>query len=753
MLRTLIAVDTETTGLDLYFAARPYLITATVDDGRSVRTLQWEWPVDPLTRMPGVDQDDVKGFLDLIRPDARNGPILVLHNSKFDVTALSTVIPSLVWPWGRTHDTLIASHLLASNQPHDLTSLSYHYLGRHIKGYEDELHKASEECRRLCRSHLKDWQIAHTHMPGHPSMEKGLWKADGWLPRAVCAYARKQFDIKPNPDVKRRKDGTLAVCQPKPEWWRGKRLHEEEHPWNQVLASYANADSTATLHLWPRMERRLRQRGLWAIYQERMKLVPIALDMESRGVTMLGGSLSELEQDWSSDVTKAEAVCKNVAGRYGHDLVIPKTGANDSLRELMFGRMKLPAVSSSKKTGAPSLDKGALEEYERILREGSWEHLFVKTLRAKRKRDTALTYLKSYRRFWRRVEGDVYRLHPNLNITGTDTLRWSCQNPNEQNISKTGMPCPECGGAGCEYCDDLGMDPRNLRYALGPAPGREWWSLDAKNLELRIPAYKSGEREMIALFERPDEPPFFGSNHLLNFSAVYPEIWARELPAQESNKDHIKKKYGQTNYQWCKNGGFAKQYGGQKKKVDSTFRVAGAYELMAVRFSRLERLNQDAIAEAQRMGYVETWPDSSVDPDHGYPVMVARSEWGGIIPTKPLNYKVQSTAMWWTARAMVRVDEKLREWRRTDPTFDGFLTMQVHDEIVLDFPRRGDPRADLEYEKEHGKLPLVRTAGSSNLWRIRVIQKLMEQGGSDIGVPTPCGAEWHPEHWGEGVSM
>ena len=52
------------------------------------------------------------------------------------------------------------------------------------------------------------------------------------------------------------------------------------------------------------------------------------------------------------------------------------------------------------------------------------------------------------------------KLHTSLNMCGTDTLRWSSNNPNSQNISK--------------------KEGFNLRYAFGPAPGREWWSLDGQ---------------------------------------------------------------------------------------------------------------------------------------------------------------------------------------------------------------------------------------------------------------------------------
>jgi hypothetical protein len=42
---------------------------------------------------------------------------------------------------------------------------------------------------------------------------------------------------------------------------------------------------------------------------------------------------------------------------------------------------------------------------------------------------------------------------------------------------------------------------------------------------------------------------------------------------------------------------------------------------------------------------------------------------------------------------------------------------------------------------------------SSNLGRVRHLQREMERGGEDYGIPTPTGVEWHPVHWGEGVTV
>lgn len=323
-----------------------------------------------------------------------------------------------------------------------------------------------------------------------------------------------------------------------------------------------------------------------------------------------------------------------------------------------------------------------------------------------------------------------YVLHPSLSLTGTDTLRWSCQNPNTQNIGKGGID----------------GDVRSLRYCFGPAPGREWWSLDAKNIELRIPAYEAEEEDFIALFERPDEPPYFGSNHLLVSHILHEDLF-NQCMGEDGQLDGriFKKRYASTWYQRIKNGNFAVQYGAIDKDdgtgtADRAYGVPGAQARIKARFKKQEALNQKWIRFAEKYGYVETMPDLSVDPTKGYPLLCTRTEWGRILPTVPLNYHVQGTAMWWMHRAVVRVQAKLDEWNRREGKEEYKMVLQVHDELVFDFPK------SLVHPKHNG-------GKGSNLWRVKVIQGLMEQGGLDIGVPTPTSCELHELTWAEGVSI
>ena len=652
-----ISLDTETTGVDFYHGAAPFFVT--ICDGTDTHC--WEWEVNPKTREVYTDTKDLEEIWNLIQAADR----IVLQNAKFDVKALAFAGLELDddgWPWEKTEDTLIAGHCLYSNRPHDLTSMAIQYLGIDITRFETELEEACNEARRYCRTHHPEYMLAKDGLPCMPSAKEKCWKFDTWLPRLV-----------------------------------------DPERWENVLSTYANADSQVTLALFQKMEKQLHQEGLWEIYRETMKVIPVAYKMEMERVTLSSKRLFKIKNQYEKESAEAERTCKLIANEHGIDLSLPKSGNNKSLTSFIFDTLNLPYIKTSKKTGNPSLDKSVLEYYEHTLSEGTDAQRFIKELRGKRSRDTAISYLESYQRFWIGI-GDTKALFPSLNPTGTDTLRWSSNNPNGQNISK--------------------KDGFNLRYAFGPAKGRHWYSIDAQNIELRIPAYEAEETEMIQLFERPNDPPYFGSNHLLVCHILYPKEFEQCVKEKVSFKD----KYKANLYQWVKNGNFAVQYGALEKSgtADRAYHLQGAQRLIESRFVNIKKLNLKMIAFANKYGYVETIPDKTVNPRYGYRLYCSRSMWGGISPTIPLNYHVQGTACWWMRKAMVRCQEQLDQWRKEEG-FYGRIVLQVHDELVFDMPVNTPPE------------------------KINRLMQLMEQSGDDIGIPTPVSCELHVNNWAEGT--
>lgn len=742
----MLAKDSESQGLDHQHSARPFFFSTCDEEGNQC---WWEAEVDPLTRCVKWDAQELRQYEEYCNKHER----WIYQNAKFDIhmeCAIGVRHPHDVW--SRIEDTVVAGHLLSSNTPHDLTAMAKQYLGVDIKPLEEALEQAVKDCRHIVqqarlrlrrlaekqrkpplitnrynprnppqsqliafsqekewlRVHapLAKWKICDEGMPGFPSAKgKDVWRGDYWLPKAMAKWFRKPAD----------------------------------HPWHTVLQEYANADTEITMALWKVQEQRIRDRGLWAIYRKQMELTPILYDMERRGVTVCAETLDRMTIDYTSDSQRLETQCETIASRYTvtttdgsrtpYQLTLPDNGVNESLRVFLTDILKVPPIYNPKaKTDAPTLNKDALEYYQNTLDQGSIEHLFVRSLLDKRQIDTALGFMDAYRKYGRtlaEIEGCLL-LNPSYKQTGTATTRLSSYSPNAQQISKKSR--------------------FNLRRCFGPAEGREWWSLDAANIELRLPAYESGEQDLIDLFEKANEPPYYGSEHILNFSVVYPDIWdsvVRKVGLANA-AEYIKNdpEMKSTWYRRCKNGDFAIQFGAINRvngmgTADRAFGRPGSHNRLEQRFSKKQALNQKWIAYANQHGYVETMPDRTVDPDKGYPLLCTRTSVGNILPTVPLSYHVQGTAGVWMKHGMIRVQPQLDEWYKASAgRWYGRMVMTVHDELVFDLPRMAHPK---------------RNPKASNLWRIRVIQKILEQGGQYLvpSVPTKVSVSYHQSNWAE----
>lgn len=705
----LLALDTETTGLDVRHGARPYFVTTCDEEGRQ---RFWEWEVDPLTRavaVPEADRREIAGICSAL------GPPLVGQNIKFDVAALASI--GVDFHWGHVQDTLVAGHLLHSGQPHDLTSMALMMTGEDVQSFEDALEDACNAARRLCRSKLPAWRIAKEGLPEMPSARSGSkrtkrgaesespWKSDAWLPKAV---AREMGWREPAGDC----DHAWAKCLKLPGM---ECRHCRGHRWWVVTRDYANKDSETTLRLWLAQRDEIERRGLGAIYRERLKILPIVADMEARGVTVSLAELERLLRDHGALSARLGEECVELARAKGYELELPKGASpNGSLRTFCFDVLDLERRYGSKsKTPEPSLDKHAMAHYKATLDPATDAGRFVNALLDKRKLDTGIAYMESYRKFAVPVEGHpgFARLHPSVNPTGTVGLRFSMSNPNGQNVSTQ----EDEEGAG-------------VRDTFCPLPGREFWDLDYSNLELRIPAHEAGERIMIDLFEHPDAPPYYGSYHLLVAHKLFPKEFEEASRTTDGHLDgRLFKERCKQLYKTTKNTDLAAQYGAQKATADRTAKRAGAFEVLQGTFPKTFELSARYVRRAEEHGFVETIPDRTVgDGKRGFPVETQRSEWGRISPTEPFNYHVQSTAGQAINKAMTSIAPVLAGWERATGR-PHFIALQVHDSLLFDFP----------------------AGGRRNLPKVEALRAIMERSGEDIGIPLRVSVSWHPKNWGK----
>lgn len=721
-----IGFDSETTGVDWAHASRPYMFMSADSNGDEY---VWNGQVDPYTREVYWDPDDLIDFRDYLLSGGR----LIGHNVTFDMHMVDVAfedagLPRIDWPFERIRDTMSTAHMLGSSSPKDLTSQVANWLKFSIRPQEKGVAEVTKAARDLVKrkSFIEEHGailIAKKDVPGMPSAGDEAWKADMWLPPLLVQWVldgNAPADILPRTTYNR--DSRQHIWNPGDD--------PKEHPWFWKLSDYATMDPAATLALHEAHIKELCRRGYHDHHLARIGVTRTAYRLETNGLTLSQSRRGKLDTEYGDECKRiSDKTIKFIPDKDRMDK-LPK-GTSKALKAVLFEDFGLVAHKRTSSGSPQCTDKEVIAKWMEELSPRTAAYRFLEGLQQFRQRTTAHNYLRGYHRYWRECVGidDFYRLFPFLNYYGPRTLRTSSSQPNEQNISK--------------------KQGFNLRYAFGPATGRGWAAIDYANQELRIPAYASGEADLIRLFEEPDAPPYYGSNHLLNFETVYPDKWAEAL--KQSSLDTvakwIKKNWKPTWYQRAKNGGFAVQYGsvdveGERlSTADRAFGRKGCHALLKQRFSALESENQRCISEAERTGFVETLPDRTVPNGRGYPLQCERNDRGEISPTQPFNTFVQGTACWITTRATHQVEDYLdsvnadyglaNPFDLDDPYRGCFVTAQIHDEIIIDFPKV-TPRGSLPYEDV-----------------IKTVQGIMEGIGEDVNVPMVTDADIIFESWSE----
>lgn len=595
--QTLVALDTETTGLVFRHGCKPFFVS-TCDEHGSIR--YWKWKVDPIDRTPIIPQDDCQELQSII-DDPTNR--FVLHNAKFDVLALQSI--GIKWSaWDRTEDTHLASHCLASNEPHGLKDLGIRYLDIDDSD-ESALQKAVNQARTKARA--LGWRIAKKNDAHWPWAKTGTWwKCDMWLPAAVASFLE----------------------------------YPKKHPWYTLLDKYAITDAERTIALWMVFSEALSDEDLIDQYIKRRRLLPVVYRMEEHGITIQQSRLQKLRKEFLHDAKTHEVVCKKLS-----PIPVDNLASSKQLQKVLFDKKGFRLTPTKETPGSkidqPNFSTTAedLEPYLDKLDKNSRAWHFVNSLFLTRRNQKAIEYLDSYQLAALPTSWKNYtRLHSTFNIAGTDTTRFSSNNPNNQNVSK--------------------KEGFNLRQIFCPPPGFEWYAFDYNNIEMRIFAYQSGDQKLIKAFEDGY------SVHLIFAELLYPKEFEECL---KKGWD-FKKKYKSTLYQWVKNGNFSLIYGAGKTKADKTYHLAGAYDRIRKRMPEIDRFMRAKYEEATTKGYVTTLG--------GYRLLVPKNG-----PHKAVNYYVQGSAGWAMLLAMLRIDEYIQALGN-----EYGLVMTIHDELDIEMP-------------------------------------------------------------------
>ena len=234
------------------------------------------------------------------------------------------------------------------------------------------------------------------------------------------------------------------------------------------ICDYAAEDADVTLRLYNVLKPRLKETGVDDLfYNIEMPLVPVLAEMEMNGVRLDTKALAETSRTLTDRMKQIEQNIYNLAG-HEFNIASPK-----QVGEVLFGEMKI--VDKPKKTKT-----GQFVTSEEVLQQLRSKAPIVDDILAHRGLKKLLgTYVDALPKL---INPRTGHIHTSFNQAVTATGRLSSSDPNLQNIPVRGE------------------DGKEIRKCFIPEPGCLFFSADYSQIELRVMAHLSGDKNMIEAF-------------------------------------------------------------------------------------------------------------------------------------------------------------------------------------------------------------------------------------------------------------
>ncbi|MCD8212049.1 MAG: DNA polymerase I [Oscillospiraceae bacterium] len=407
---------------------------------------------------------------------------------------------------------------------------------------------------------------------------------------------------------------------------------------------------------------RLKELDLERVFEQAdLPLCPVLSGMEHEGFLVDRQALDAFGKQMTERIAQKE---KEIYRLAGEEFNINST---QQLGRILFEKLGLPAAKKTKHGYSTSVD---------VLEKLVDKHPIIQQVLDYRQ------YTKLNSTYVDGLSKDIGpdgRIHTTFQNTVTATGRLSSADPNLQNIPVR----TELGG--------------ELRYMFIARPGWVLVDADYSQIELRLLAHISGDREMQADFQRNEDI------HTATAAAVFgvdPDQVTGELRrrAKVINFGII---YGISAFSLAQDMGVTRKQAGEY--MDRYF----------ARFPGVAAYMKDVVEKAKKDGYVTT--------------LLGRRRWLPELNSSnfhtrsfgervALNMPIQGTAADIIKMAMIRVDRAL-----TRGGLQGRLVLQVHDELIVECPEEEQEKIEALLVDEMEQVvslsvPLAAQAGAGKSW-------------------------------------
>ncbi len=392
---------------------------------------------------------------------------------------------------------------------------------------------------------------------------------------------------------------------------------------------YAAEDADITLRLHQVLTPQLEKTGkLASVYRDiDLPLVPVLSRMEQRGTLINASTLRKHSQELAERMAELEQEAHEVAGETFN------LGSPKQLQAIFYEKMGLPVIKKTPK-GAPSTAEPVLQElaHEHELPRLILEHRSLSKLKS--------TYTDTLPEL---ISHRTGRVHTSYHQAVTATGRLSSSEPNLQNI-----PIRSEQG-------------RRIRQAFVAPEGYKLLAADYSQIELRIMAHLSGDKGLLTAFEKGEDI----------HKATAAEVFGVALDQVSGDQRRSAKAIN-----------FGLIYGmsafGLARQLDVERKVAQAYiDKYFERYPGVLTYMDNIRKQAHDDGFVETLYGRRLY----LPEINARNkQLQQAAERTAINAPMQGTAADIIKRAMIEVES----WLLRDHADDARMTMQVHDELILE---------------------------------------------------------------------
>ena len=428
---------------------------------------------------------------------------------------------------------------------------------------------------------------------------------------------------------------------------------------------YACEDADVTLKLKNVLEEELKKNDAERLFYDiEMPLVPVLVNIERNGVLLDTEALKQSSAHFTAQMENIEKEIYELAGET-FNIASPK-----QVGEVLFDKLKIVEKAKKTKTGQYVTSEEVLESlrHKHPVVEKILEHRGLKKLLG--------TYIDALPLL---INPRTGRVHTSFNQTVTATGRLSSSNPNLQNI-----PIRDENG-------------KEIRKAFIPDEGCLFFSADYSQIELRIMAHLSEDKNMIDAFL---------SNHDIH-AATAAKIYKVDLNDVGSDMRRKAKTanfgiiYGISVF------GLAERMNVDRKEAKEL--IDGYFET----YPGVKAYMDKSIQVAQEKGYVETiFHRKRFLPDINSRNAVVR----GYAERNAINAPIQGSAADIIKVAMARIYQRFQA-----EGIQAKMILQVHDELNFSVPVNEKERVEEivieEMEKAYRMhVPLKADCGWGKNW-------------------------------------